>query len=128
MNDSSSNGKEPASETPLSAQFPIASASFGRSGPRTAPIGAAIFAAVSALFYLYEDLSSSLGLYLILAVAVGGVVLVLGEPSVSHRENQSAHPDPDVRALIEERIDISEYRRRKEAASLRPRDSERGDA
>lgn len=56
------------------------------------------------------------------------VVLVLGafcvwvfaQNLLSTREilQKSAHPDPDVAALIEERIDIAEYQRRKEASDV----------
>ena len=75
---------------------------------------------VAAFAYaIFGDTSSFDGWSFNLAMLAAGVVaMLLVAPSLfstSAEPPRSQHPDPDVRALANGEIDISEYRARKEA-------------
>ena len=103
-------------ERPLSEQFPVCTQPENFGGGNAPSIGAILFVVVSTLLYFWSDFASSWGLLLAIAAAAGGIVWILGLPAQQAQAGGSTHPDPDVRALIDKKITISEYRLRKEGS------------
>jgi hypothetical protein len=101
--------------------------------PRTRmPFAVVIGSALSALLYKFggqlPDIGS-LSFYAAGAFAVVVVYLMVGtqSPWEGHEnkaQGQGGHPDPDVQAMIDGKIDAAEYRRRKEAREAASTDSE----
>jgi hypothetical protein len=139
------NSEEPRSETTppspeptLAEKFqhlPLMTARQSKWSARTAiPAVVAVAAGFEMLSHFIATegkIPSEWSFYLAMSAAAGVVVWLVGAPRSDVARPQAAeakHPDPDVQALIDNRIDIAEYRRRKEEQSAPSAAAERRDA